>query len=193
MFKKKIEEKLGAYFLSLIEQEKARILANRYQDVRLRLKHCGEGVKFNGDIRFHCPENIEIYDNVHFNDGSFLSGLGRISIGRNTHIARNFLVYSSNHNYKGKCLPYDEVNILKPVFIDKNVWIGANVVVVPGASIGAGAIIAAGTIVSQDVPPLAIIGSQPSRILKYRENEHYERLEREKRYGGVSGQPLILD
>jgi acetyltransferase-like isoleucine patch superfamily enzyme len=56
-------------------------------------------------------------------------------------------------------------------------------------TIGDGAIIGMGAVVAQDVPPLAVIGSQPNRVLKERDAAHYKALEREKAYSGMSGYP----
>jgi len=155
-----------------------------------KLKHCGKQVHFHGKVTIISPTNVVMEDNVHIGNNSYLDGRGGITIGENTHISRNFVVHSSSHDYLGACLPYDDVYHLKPVIIGRNVWIGTNVVLIPGVNIGDGAIIGAGAVVSKSVPPLAIVGNQPTRLLKYREQEHYQRLEQAKSYGGVSGKPL---
>ena len=82
---------------------------------------------------------------------------------------------------------YDET-IKKPVVIERNVWIGINVTIVPGVTIGEGAIVGAGSVVAKDIPSLAIVGSAPLRIIRYRDNDHYTRLDRARRYGGVNGE-----
>ena len=92
-----------------------------------------------------------------------------------------------NHEYEGECLPYDANRVLKPVRIGRNVWIGMNVVVIPGVTIGDGSIIGMGTVVARDVPPLAIVGSAPQRVLKERDEEHYRALDAAESYGGMSG------
>lgn len=56
------------------------------------------------------------------------------------------------------------------VFIGNDVWIGANVVILDGIKISDGAIIAAGSIVNKDVPPYAIYGGVPAKLIKYRFN-----------------------
>ena len=71
--------------------------------------------------------------------------------------------------------------------IENNVWIGVNVTIIPGVTIGEGSIIGAGTVVSRDVPSLAIVGSAPLRIIKYRDENHYMNLLAMKKYGGVNG------
>lgn len=55
-----------------------------------------------------------------------------------------------------------------PVYIGDNVWLGANVIVMDGVSIGEGAICAAGAVVTKDVPPYAIVGGVPAKVIKYR-------------------------
>jgi maltose O-acetyltransferase len=87
------------------------------------------------------------------------------------------VICTANHDYQSDALPYaHNVYLLKPVTIARNVWIGANVLIVPGVTIGEGAIIAAGTVVTKDVAPLAIVGGAAMRVIKYRDQEHYDRL-----------------
>lgn len=52
--------------------------------------------------------------------------------------------------------------------IGNDVWFGRESMVMPGVHIGNGAVIAARTVVSQDVPPYAIVGGNPSRIIRFR-------------------------
>lgn len=55
--------------------------------------------------------------------------------------------------------------------IGNDVWIGARAIVLGGVSIGDGAIVAAGAVVTKDVPPYAIVGGVPARLLRYRFSE----------------------
>ena len=59
----------------------------------------------------------------------------------------------------------------KTVHIGNDVWIGSNVIVVDGVTIGDGAIIAAGAVVTKDVPPYAIFGGIPAKLIRYRFDE----------------------
>ena len=55
-----------------------------------------------------------------------------------------------------------------PVKIGHGVWIARRCMVMDGVTIGDGAIVAAGAIVTKDVPPYAVVGGVPAKILKYR-------------------------
>lgn len=59
----------------------------------------------------------------------------------------------------------------RQLLIGNDVWIGAQAIILGGHRIGNGAIIGAGAVVSQDVPPYAIVGGNPARILRYRFSE----------------------
>lgn len=54
------------------------------------------------------------------------------------------------------------------VSIGSDVWLGRHSRVMSGVTIGHGAIVAAGAIVTKDVPPYAIVGGVPAKVLKYR-------------------------
>jgi acetyltransferase-like isoleucine patch superfamily enzyme len=56
-----------------------------------------------------------------------------------------------------------------PLAIGNDVWIGDRVTIVSGCrSIGDGAVIAAGAVVTRDVPPFAIVGGVPAKLLRSR-------------------------
>lgn len=60
-----------------------------------------------------------------------------------------------------------------PIVIGNDVWIGQDVLILStGINIGDGAIVAAGSVVTKDVPPYAIVGGAPARVIKYRFEEH---------------------
>jgi virginiamycin A acetyltransferase len=52
--------------------------------------------------------------------------------------------------------------------IGNDVWIGYEAVLMPGVTVGDGAIIAAKSVVVSDVPPYAIVGGNPARLIRQR-------------------------
>lgn len=59
----------------------------------------------------------------------------------------------------------------KSLKIGNDVWIGANVIILDGLTIGDGVIIAAGAVVTKNVPPYAIYGGVPAKLIRYRFDE----------------------
>lgn len=70
-----------------------------------------------------------------------------------------------NANQRGlPTLPATKGNVV----IGHDVWIGDDAVILSGVTVGNGAVIAARTVVTKDVPPYAIIGGNPFKIINYR-------------------------
>ena len=54
------------------------------------------------------------------------------------------------------------------ILIGSDVWIATQVLILSGVKIGHGAVIAAGSVVTKDVPPYAIVGGNPAKLIRYR-------------------------
>jgi len=52
--------------------------------------------------------------------------------------------------------------------VGNDVWIGYAVTILPGVTIGDGAVIGSMSVVTGDVPPYAIVGGNPARVIRYR-------------------------
>lgn len=57
------------------------------------------------------------------------------------------------------------------IVVEDDVWIGYGTTVLSGVRIGKGAVVAAGSMVVKDVPPYAIVGGLPAKIITYRFDE----------------------
>lgn len=55
--------------------------------------------------------------------------------------------------------------------VDDDVWLGYGATILSGVHIGRGAVVAAGSLVTKNVPPYAIVGGVPAKIIKYRFDE----------------------
>lgn len=78
-------------------------------------------------------------------------------------------LFSSIHNgTKSSWVTKDMPHIPMNVSIGNDVWIGYRAMIPVNVKIGDGAVIAAGAVVVKDVPPYAVVGGVPARIIKYR-------------------------
>lgn len=76
--------------------------------------------------------------------------------------------YSNIGQCGEKILSKSLIEEYKTVVIENDVFIGANCTVLGGVKIANGAVVAAGAVVTNDVPPYAIVGGVPARIIRYR-------------------------
>lgn len=54
------------------------------------------------------------------------------------------------------------------IVVYDDVWIGYGATIMSGVHIGQGAVIAADAVVTKDIPPYAIVGGVPAKVIKYR-------------------------
>ena len=55
--------------------------------------------------------------------------------------------------------------------IGNDVWIGSRVTILRNVTIGDGAVVASAAVVTKDVPPYAIVGGVPAKVIRYRFDE----------------------
>lgn len=95
-----------------------------------------------------------------------------VRIGSNVIMGPDIKIYSRNHNYNDLTQPiqYQGKTQYKTI-IGNDVWIGANVIILPGVKIGNHTILGAGSVVTKDVPDFAIVGGNPAKVIKFRNEE----------------------
>lgn len=112
---------------------------------------------------------IKIGDYCSINPFTMIYGHGGVTIGNYVRIAAQAAIVSSNHNFDNLYKPImEQSGTSKGIIIGNDVWIGVGVKILDGVSIGDGAVVAAGAVVTGDIPPLAIVGGVPAKIIKMR-------------------------
>ncbi|MDV2859446.1 CatB-related O-acetyltransferase [Psychrobacter sp. CAM01] len=104
-------------------------------------------------------------------------------VGRYCSIGRGVSIGLGKHNYEGVSThpslyisSDNNISIFhtskrRRVIIGHDCWIGDRVLINSGVKLGHGCVVAAGSVVLKDVPPYAIVGGVPAKIIKYRFEE----------------------
>ena len=56
----------------------------------------------------------------------------------------------------------------KDVVFEGDNWVGANAIILKGVTVGKGSVVSAGAVVTHDVPPYAIVGGVPAKVIRMR-------------------------
>ena len=83
-------------------------------------------------------------------------------------VGREFQDAEQFHAYRSHLVGVVPGTVLRRTTIGHDVWIGQGAFIRAGVTVGTGAIIAAESVVVKDVPPYAIVGGNPARVLRSR-------------------------
>lgn len=118
---------------------------------------------------------------VDFSCGRYCSIATRVSLSYEEHPLDRVSTHPfSTHEHMAKYALKEfgvEVNTEKHSFlstppeIGHDVWIGSEAQIKRGVKVGTGAVIGARSLVTKDVPPYAIVGGVPAKIIRYRFSE----------------------
>jgi maltose O-acetyltransferase len=162
----KLRTILYVWFLSWPEYPKPLMSSLRAVYWQMRMKEVGDGARISHRVTIKGETNISIGKNVHVTNNCILDGRGGLSIGDDTMVGFETLIVTGTHNYEqADILIRMQGAYRSPVAIGKDVWLGARTIILPGVTIGDGAVVAAGAVVTRDIPPYAIAGGVPARVI----------------------------
>ena len=130
----------------------------------------GENVNIYLACTLHAHNNgsIRLGHRTHINKNVILGAAddGEIVIGNDVLIGPNVVMRASNHRYLRKDVPINKQGHTGgKILIEDDVWIGANAVILPDVVIGKGAIVGAGSVVVKSIPPYALAGGVPAKVI----------------------------
>lgn len=98
---------------------------------------------------------------------------GNTKIGNDVMMGPNCYILPHNHSFDRTDIPMRKQGFTekKQTIIEDDVWIGRDVTMTPGRIIKKGSIIAACAVLTKDFPEYSIVGGNPAKFLKSRQNE----------------------
>lgn len=174
-------------------------VGRRVQLLNSRRMHVGAGVTLEDDVKIDAlsAEGVCIGDNVsigrftviectgaithlgkgfrigndsNLGDYSFVGAAGGVTIGSQVLIGQGVRFHSENHVIERSDVPIKAQGVTHAgIVVEDDVWLGSGTLLLDGVRVGKGAVVAAGSVVTADVPPLAVVGGAPAKIIKFRQ------------------------
>ncbi len=154
-------------------------IEQRYLAIISRNSSLGKNIKVDKKSLV-VESQIDSYSYVSENTTIYTTSIGKFccigancTIGLAAHPTRDFvsshpIFFSTKKQIGFTFADQDYVEEMPECKIGNDVWIGNNVLILGGVNIANGAIIAAGAVVTKDVPPYAIYGGVPAKLIRYK-------------------------
>lgn len=120
--------------------------------------------------------SISVGDHVFLGPGASLTATrSTIVIGSRVMFGPEVVVRGGNHTTaligrfmsdvkEAEKRPEDDLGVV----IEDDVWIGTRAIILHGVTVGRGAVVGAAALVTKSVPPYAVVGGVPARLIKFR-------------------------
>lgn len=147
------------------------LAGNRIRTTLMRLGGVaiGHGTVIGGtlDVRGGpaAAKRLSIGRDCWINAGVTIDASAQVTIGDRVAMGHEVMIITNTHTIG----PADNRAGLSsdiPVRIGNGCWLGARAVILPGHTVGDGAVVAAGAVVTKDVPPNALVGGTPARLIR---------------------------
>jgi len=156
-------------------------------NVKDKLKRCGEGVRIYPLAKLCKPEVIELSNNCRIRDFAFIWGGqgvivgdysdvqphvvvwggGDLKIGNYVSVGVGTIILTATYDYNASKmvdgLPDETNTLFGTVIIEDNCYIGAHCTIMPNVKIGEGCVIGANSLVLKDTEPFGIYVGSPCR------------------------------
>lgn len=130
----------------------------------------GRGTVVHPSVRIWAPWNLEMdeYACLAFDVDCYC--VDKIHLGARAVVSQYAYLCTASHDLNDPQTPLTT----KPISIARNAWVFADAFIGPGVTMGEGAVAAACAVVVKDVPPWTVVGGNPAKVIKMRQQPHAE-------------------
>ena len=152
-------------FLDLV----GKIPSQRIRKILYRM--CGASINKKSVIYSGCevrnPKGLFIDAGTIVGHDTILDARSGLKLGKNVNISSQAAFWTAQHSPKA----FDFNTVFGKIIVCDYAWVSFRATVLPNVTIGKGAIVAAGAVVTTDVPPYAIVGGIPAKVIGERPRE----------------------
>ena len=157
----------GAVWVLLFRTSPRPLHAWRRGLLRLFGARLGCGVRVYPSARIWAPWHLTMGDYSVLGDAVDCYAVDRIELGPHSVVSQYSYLCTATHEVDHPDFPL----VTAPIKVAARAWVAADVFIGPGVTVGEGAVVGARASVFKDVPPGAIVGGNPARLIRMRRTD----------------------
>ena len=127
-------------------------------------KRCGRNLQVARGVTINFPNRVELGRDVCIATPCWLQGWGGVVVDDEVMLGPYAVVVSGDHTQVDGSYRHGPSRP-GPVLLGRGCWVAAHATVTSGVVIGPGALLAANSVATHDIPPFAIAGGVPARLI----------------------------
>jgi acetyltransferase-like isoleucine patch superfamily enzyme len=133
--------------------------------VRPAFKTCGRNFQMARRVTINFTNRLELGSDVYIATGCWLNARGGIVIEDDVQLGPYVVLATGDHTGDGGSYRNGTSN-LAPIRLCQGSWVAAHATVTKGVTVGPGALLAANSVATHDIPPCAVAGGVPARVIR---------------------------
>jgi acetyltransferase-like isoleucine patch superfamily enzyme len=134
--------------------------------MRPAFKVCGRNLQVARRVTINFTSRLELGRDVYIATGCWLHAGGGIVIEDEVQLGPYVVLVTADHTGEGGSYR-NRPSQLAPIRLCHGSWVAAHATVTKGVTVGRGALLAANSVATHDIPPYAVAGGVPARVLYY--------------------------
>lgn len=132
--------------------------------LRPAFKSCGRNFQIARNVTINFGNRLEIGNDVYIASGCWLHAWGGITIEDEVQLGPYVVLVTGNHTRRDGSFRWGPGE-LGPIYLCEGCWLAAHATVTKNVTVGRGALLAANSVATHDVPPMALAGGVPARVI----------------------------